>query len=55
MIVDYADLAVVDLAQASTPEGQTKLAAIARDAMRDIGFFYVVNHGLTQSQVCSLL
>ena len=50
-LVEYADLAVVDLSKASTPEGRAELAVIARDAMQTNGFFYVINHGLTQAQV----
>ena len=49
--MEYADLAIIDLEKAATPEGRAELAALARDAMRDIGFFYVVNHGYTQEQV----
>jgi isopenicillin N synthase-like dioxygenase len=52
--VDYAKLAIVDLAQASTAEGRVKLAAVARDAMRDTGFFYAINHGLSSSEVCAI-
>lgn len=50
-IVDYAKLAIVDLSKANTREGLVELAAQVRDAMRDIGFFYIINHGYTQSQV----
>lgn len=53
--VDYADLAVIDLAKLSTPEGKVKLAAEVRDAMRLHGFFYVINHGYTPEQVSNLL
>ena len=50
-IVDYADLAIIDLSKMSTPAGRAKLVSTARDAMRDIGFFYVINHGLSSQQV----
>lgn len=49
--MDYADLAIIDLSKAHTPEGRAQLAIQARDAMRDIGFFYVINHGYSQEQV----
>ena len=49
--VDYADLAVIDLALAGTPEGRAKLAIQTRDAMKEQGFFYVINHGWNQEQV----
>ncbi|KAI0342235.1 Clavaminate synthase-like protein [Trametopsis cervina] len=48
--LDYADLTVIDLAKASTTEGRAELAILARDAMRETGFFYVVNHGLSQPE-----
>ncbi len=51
--MDYADLAIVDLAKAATENGRAELAVIARDALREVGFFYVVNHGLSQSEVRS--
>ncbi|KAI0089598.1 Clavaminate synthase-like protein [Irpex rosettiformis] len=46
----YADLGIVDLAKAATAEGRAELAATARDALHNIGFFYVVNHGLSQPE-----
>ena len=49
--MDYADLVVIDLSKMSTPEGVAELTTQARDAMRDVGFFYVINHGLTLDQV----
>lgn len=52
-LVDYADLAVVDLSEFSTPEGRVELSRIVRDAMRTQGFFYVINHGLSPEQVRS--
>lgn len=51
MAVDYAELAIIDLAKAGTPEGRAELAIQARDAMREQGFFYVINHGWDQKQV----
>ncbi|KAI0089615.1 hypothetical protein BDY19DRAFT_113838 [Irpex rosettiformis] len=47
--LDYADLAIIDLAKAATPEGRAEQATKARDALREVGFFYVVNHGLSQT------
>lgn len=49
--VDYADLTIVDLAKANTSEGLAELAVQVRDAMTTQGFFYVINHGYTQTQV----
>ncbi|KAI0783193.1 Clavaminate synthase-like protein [Abortiporus biennis] len=48
--LDYADLAIIDLSKAASPEGRAQLAVQARDAMREQGFFYVINHGLSQEQ-----
>ncbi|TCD61508.1 hypothetical protein EIP91_008305 [Steccherinum ochraceum] len=48
--LEYADLAVIDLAKFGTREGKAKLTAEVRSAMKDKGFFYVINHGLTQQE-----
>ena len=53
--MDYADLAIIDLSKTQTPEGRAQLANEVRDAMRDNGFFYVINHGFTQDQVSAIL
>jgi isopenicillin N synthase-like dioxygenase len=54
-IVDYADLAILDLSKATTLEGRRELAGELVKAMHDKGFFYVINHGYTQAQVPTLL
>lgn len=51
MAVDWADLVVIDLSKMSTPEGLVDTVRQARDAMRDVGFFYVINHGISKEQV----
>jgi isopenicillin N synthase-like dioxygenase len=51
--VDYADLAILDFSKAVTPEGRAELAATARDALHNIGFFCIVNHGMLQTEVSS--
>ena len=53
-VVEYADLAIIDLSKASTAEGRVRLAISVRDAMKEHGFFYVINHGLTQQQVSKI-
>ena len=55
--MEWADLPIIDISKAATPEGRAELAPIARDAMHTHGFVYVVNHGLTQAQVrsCALM
>lgn len=44
-------MSIIDLSKAGTPEGRAELSIAARNAMRDIGFFYVINHGYSQDQV----
>ncbi|RDB17173.1 hypothetical protein Hypma_001822 [Hypsizygus marmoreus] len=48
--LDYADLPIIDISKATTPEGRAALASQVRNAMTDHGFFYVINHGYTKSQ-----
>ncbi|KAL6302299.1 Clavaminate synthase-like protein [Sparassis latifolia] len=48
--LDYADLAVIDLSKAHTPEGRALLAIELCDAIAAQGFFYAINHGYTQAQ-----
>ncbi|KAF8646663.1 hypothetical protein AX16_007161 [Volvariella volvacea WC 439] len=52
--LDYADLPIIDLSQATTPDGRAQLAIQARDAMRHHGFFYVINHGYTAEQTARM-
>lgn len=49
--MDYADLPIIDLSKANTPQGRTELAVQLRDAMTKQGFSYVINHGYTQQEV----
>jgi len=49
--VEWADLAILDLSKADTPEGRTQLSVEVREALSSAGFFYVVNHGYTPEQV----
>lgn len=48
--VEYANLAIIDLSKAKTPEGRAALANDVRDALSTTGFFYVVGHGYTQEE-----
>ena len=50
-IVEFADLAIIDLSKAHTPEGRQELYPQLRDALRTHGFVYAINHGYTQAQV----
>ena len=49
--VEYAGLPVIDLSKADSYEGRVELAKGVTEAMTTIGFFYIINHGLTQAQV----
>ncbi|ESK85342.1 Clavaminate synthase-like protein [Moniliophthora roreri MCA 2997] len=50
--LDYADLAVIDLAKArTTPEDLQALVEDIRTAMSTQGFFYVINHGYSPSEM----
>ncbi|PPQ84450.1 hypothetical protein CVT24_010890, partial [Panaeolus cyanescens] len=44
--LDYADLPIIDLSLSNTLEGRMQLSRQVHDAMRDQGFFYIINHGL---------
>jgi len=48
--LDFADLAVIDLSKAHSPEGRAELAPQLHDALRTNGFVYAINHGYTQAQ-----
>lgn len=52
-VVDYANLAIIDLEKCATSEGRAQVARQVRDAMSTVGFFYAINHGYTQAQVHS--
>ncbi|KAH9934534.1 Clavaminate synthase-like protein [Epithele typhae] len=52
--LDWAELPILDISKAHTPEGLAELAPVVCDAMRTQGFLYVVNHGLTQAQVSDI-
>ncbi|EMD36756.1 hypothetical protein CERSUDRAFT_155040 [Gelatoporia subvermispora B] len=48
--LEFADLTIIDLSKAHTPEGRAELALQVRDAMTTQGFFYAINHGITPAQ-----
>lgn len=50
-LVEFADLAIIDLSKAHTPKGRQELYPQLRDALRTHGFVYVINHGYAQAQV----
>lgn len=49
--VEWADLPIIDISKAHTREGRAELAPQMHDAMRTHGFLYIVNHGITQTEV----
>lgn len=48
--LEFADLAIIDLSKAHTPEGRAELYPQLRDALRTYGFVYAINHGYNQVQ-----
>ncbi|KAJ7485605.1 Clavaminate synthase-like protein [Mycena latifolia] len=49
--LDWAELVTVDLSQLGTPEGKKQQADILISAVREKGFFYVKNFGISQERV----
>ncbi|KAL2812268.1 hypothetical protein BJX63DRAFT_432711 [Aspergillus granulosus] len=49
--LDWADLSTLDLSQFDQPGGKERLAKQLFDAIQNIGFFYIVNFGLSQEEV----
>lgn len=49
--VAWADLVTLDLAKFDEPGGKEALAQQLFDALKTIGFFYIVNFGLAQEEV----
>ena len=49
--VEWAEIPVVDLSKAQTPEGRQELMPLVRDAFRTYGFIYGINHSYTTAQV----
>jgi isopenicillin N synthase-like dioxygenase len=49
--VPWADLVTLDLSQFDAPGGKEKLAGQLKDAVHNVGFFYITNFGLSQSEV----
>ncbi|KAL3298230.1 putative 1-aminocyclopropane-1-carboxylate oxidase [Colletotrichum asianum] len=49
--LDWADLVALDLSKFDQPGGKHELAAELSTAIEKIGFFYVVNHGLSREDI----
>ncbi|CAK7237402.1 hypothetical protein SEUCBS140593_009948 [Sporothrix eucalyptigena] len=49
--LEWAELATLDLSKFDQPGGKEALAKQLADAIQTIGFFYIVNFGLTQDEV----
>lgn len=49
--MEWADLVTLDLSKFDQPGGKEALAAQLFEALQTIGFFYVVNFGLSQEEV----
>ncbi|KAF9487100.1 Clavaminate synthase-like protein [Pleurotus eryngii] len=48
--LEYADLAIIDLSKATAPEGRVELSRQVCEALTEVGFFYIINHGYTSAQ-----
>jgi hypothetical protein len=49
--VDWVNLAIIDLSLFDIPGGKEKLAAQLYHAIKNIGFIYVIDFGLTQEEI----
>ncbi|KAL2823818.1 putative 2OG-Fe(II) oxygenase family oxidoreductase [Aspergillus cavernicola] len=49
--LDWADLSTLDLSQFDQPGGKERLAKQLFEAIQNIGFFYIINFGLSQEDV----
>ncbi|KZT63621.1 Clavaminate synthase-like protein [Daedalea quercina L-15889] len=47
---EYTDLAILNFSKIGTPEGRAELTVQLHDVMKTHGFFYIVNHGLSQAE-----
>lgn len=51
MLVEWADLAVIDISKANTPEGLAELTPLVRDALHGYGFMYMIDGTLQRAGV----
>ncbi|KAL2212636.1 Clavaminate synthase-like protein [Sarocladium strictum] len=49
--LEWADLVTLDLSKFDQPGGKQALAKQLFDALQNVGFFYIVNFGLTQEEI----
>lgn len=49
--LEWADLVTLDLSKFDSPDGKKQLAAQLKDAIHRIGFFYIINYGLSKEEV----
>src|ERR1700743_2773449 len=47
----WASLVTLDLSEFDQPGGKAKLAAQLKEAIHKIGFFYIINHGISQKDI----
>ncbi len=52
--VDLTELPVLDLAQADDPAGRDEFTGRLLAATRDVGFFYLVGHGIEQARAAEI-
>jgi isopenicillin N synthase-like dioxygenase len=51
MSSDFSSIPVIDLSLASNPSSKPQLLAQLREAITEIGFLYVKNHGVPESTI----
>lgn len=49
--MDWADLVTLDLSKFDQPDGKQQLASQLKDAVHNVGFFYITNFGLDQDSI----
>ena len=49
--MEWADLVTLDLSHFDKPGGKQELATQLRNAVHNVGFFYITNFGLTQEEI----
>ena len=49
--MEWADLVTLDLSKFDQPGGKEALAAQLKDAVHNVGFFYITGFGLSQEEV----
>ena len=49
--LDWASLVTLDMSQFDAPGGKQSLASQLKDAVHNVGFFYIINFGVPQEEI----